>query len=285
MNSSLPTKKIGGPKPYRTIRPESGWGTLDWRELLRFRDLLITLAARDVKLRYRQTALGAIWVILQPLLGAGIFSFVFGKVAKLPTDGVPYFVFAYAGLLGWNAFLGTFTKASSSLVQNSQMISKVYFPRLILPFSTLFSTLLDFAVALALLPLLMWSAGVSFGPQIVTLPLWVLLLVLLATGAGLFSAALMVSYRDVQYALPVLTAFLLYASPVGYAVSAVPEKYLDVYFLNPIAGLLAGFRWSLLGTDAVAPGVVIYAAIASVVVFFAGAVVFGRLEARFADVI
>jgi lipopolysaccharide transport system permease protein len=272
-------------KPYRTIKPNAGWASLDWRELWRFRDLLLTLAGRDIKLRYRQTALGALWVVLQPLLGAGIFSFVFGRVAKLPSDGIPYFVFAYVGLLGWNVFHGTFTKASSSLVQNAQMISKVFFPRIILPLSTLFSTILDFAVAFALLPILMLVTHTPLHWSILSLPLWLLLLTMLAVGAGLCAASLMVSYRDVQYVIPVLTGFLLYASPVGYAASSVPATHQKVFFLNPLAGLLAGFRWSLLGTDMPPLIGLVVSVTAAVLALVAGAFAFARLEGRFADVI
>lgn len=272
-------------KPYRVIKAQSGLEALDLGEMWRFRDLLWTLASRDVKLRYRQTALGAIWVVLQPLLGAGIFSFVFGSVAKLPSGGVPYFVFAYAGLLGWNAFSGTLVKASQVLVANAGMISKVFFPRLLLPLSTLASVVIDFGVALAVLPFLMWQGGVALTPQVLLTPVWVVFLLLLAMGLGLFAGALMVSYRDVGYVVPVLTSFLLYASPVGYTISAVPVAYRSVFFLNPLAGLLSALRWSLLGTEAPPWSAVAYAGVLSLIVFAAGIVSFKRMEWRFADVI
>ena len=162
----------GAAKPYLVIKPRSGWAALDLRELWQYRDLLLTLAIRDVKLRYKQTALGVTWVVLQPLLAAAIFTFVFGKVAKLPSDGLPYFIFAYAGMLGWNAFNSTLTKASACIVSNSQLVSKVYFPRLILPLSTVLSTLLDFLVGLALMVLLSIVYGVNPGVGVLLLPLW-----------------------------------------------------------------------------------------------------------------
>jgi lipopolysaccharide transport system permease protein len=273
-------------EPYLIIRPASRWAAVNILEIWHFRDLLLTLAGRDVKLRYRQTALGAAWVILQPLIAAGIFSLVFGQVAKLPSDGLPYFLFSYAGLLGWNAFNTTLTKSSSCLIQNSQLISKVFFPRLLLPLSTLFSTLIDFGVALGMMAVLLVVYGVTprFGPLLL-LPLWLLLTLLLAVGIGLFSSALMVTYRDVQYVMPVLTQFLLYASPVAYSVTAVPKHLHLFYALNPLSGLIEAFRWSLLGTGALTSGQVAYSAIVAIAVFTFGAFSFRAMEERFADVI
>lgn len=272
-------------QPLLRIRPATGWASFSLRELWQFRDLLVVLAARDVKLRYRQTALGVAWVIFQPVLAAGIFSFVFGTVAKLPSGGVPHFVFAYAGLLAWNAFSGTLTKASSALVGNSQLVSKVYFPRLILPLSSVPSSLIDFAVAMVVMVVLLAAYRIAPGAAVFLLPVWLVLILLLALGLGLLAGALMVSYRDVQYVLPVLVPFLLYASPVAYPASAVPQRLQPVYFLNPLSGLLEGFRWSLLGEGPLHWGYAGYGAAAAVVLFAAGAVVFKRMERRFADVI
>jgi lipopolysaccharide transport system permease protein len=272
-------------KPVFTIRPSSGWATLNLGEIWRFRDLLTTLAGRDIKLRYRQTALGAIWIVLQPLFAAGIFSLVFGQVAKLPSDGVPYFLFAYAGLLGWNAFHGTLTKTSSCLVNNTHLVSKVYFPRLILPLSTVLGTLIDFGVALVMMAVLLAATGIPPGAGVLLLPVWLLLILMLALGAGLFASALTVRYRDVQYVLPVLAQFLLYASPVAYAVSAVPGPLRPFYFLNPLSGLLEAFRWSLLGTGALHGGYTAYSAVFALVALFGGAFTFKKMEREFADVI
>ena len=272
-------------RPYLTIKPTSGWQAINLRELWQFRDLLLTLAQRDVKLRYRQTALGALWVLLQPLMAAGIFSFVFGKVAKLPSDGLPYFVFAYAGLLGWNAFSSTLTKASGCLLQNANLVSKVYFPRLVLPLSVVFSTLIDFAVALGLMVVLMVVYHVAPTLALLLLPVWLALIVLLAVGVGLYASALTVTYRDVQYVLPVVTQFLLYASPVAYAVSAVPAHLRLVYFVNPLSGLLEAFRWSLLGTGHLDARIVAYSVAVTLLVFAGGALAFKKMERKFADVI
>jgi len=189
---------IAVPKPFLKIRSSSRWAMVDLREMWQFRDLLLALAERDVKLRYKQTALGVVWVILQPLLGAGIFSFVFGRVAKLDSGGIPYFVFSYAGLLGWNAFNSTLSKGSACVVGNAQLVSKIYFPRLLLPLSTVASTLVDFAVAMVLMVVLLFLYGIAPGPAILLLPVWLALLVLLGTGIALYTSALMVSYRDLQ---------------------------------------------------------------------------------------
>jgi lipopolysaccharide transport system permease protein len=272
-------------RPSLVIRRTTGWHGYDARELWDFRDLLFVLGARDVKLRYRQTALGVIWVILQPLIGAGIFSLVFGKVAKLPSEGVPYFLFAYAGFLGWNAFQGTLGRASMCLVQSSHLISKVFFPRLILPLSTVLSTLLDFAVGLAFLVVLWLVYDVTPGPALLLLPLWLVLLQMLALGLGFYAAALTVRFRDVQHALPVLTQFVLYASPVAYAASVVPDSVRPFYMLNPLTGLLEAFRWSLVGSATLDLRHVAYAAVVSIAVFVWGAIAFRRMERQFADVI
>ncbi len=274
------------PKPHLTIQPTAGWQAINLRELWQFRDLLTTLAQRDVKLRYRQTALGVVWVVLQPLIAAGIFSFVFGKVAKLPAPaGVPYLVFSYAGLLAWNAFSSTLTKTSGCLLQNSNLVSKVYFPRLALPLSTVFSTLIDFGVALVMMVALMAINHVVPTAAVLLLPVWLLLVILLATGIGLYTSALMVSYRDVQFILPVLTQFLLYASPVAYSAALIPAKYKVIFEINPLTGLLEAFRWSLLGTSAPAWNNVAYAVAVTLTVFVLGAFSFKKMEKKFADVI
>lgn len=275
-------------KPYLVIQPTRGWAALNLPEIWQFRDLLLTLAGRDVKLRYRQTALGVIWVVLQPLLAAGIFSFVFGKVARIQTDGVPSFLFSYAGLLGWNAFNNTLGKASTCLIQNSQLISKVFFPRLIVPLSTVFSTLIDFGVALAMMAVLLAVNHVPLGLPILLLPVLLLLILMLAVGVGLYVAALTVSYRDVQFVLPVLLQFLLYASPVAYPVSQVPVAWQRLYMLNPLAGLLEAFRWAFfhkITSHPVAWWAVGYGAIFACSALVVGVFAFKKMERRFADVI
>ncbi|MDB5297607.1 MAG: hypothetical protein JWO31_3590, partial [Phycisphaerales bacterium] len=223
--------------------------------------------------------------VLQPLLAAGIFAFVFGKVAGLESGGVPYFVFAFAGLLAWNLFSGILTKASGCLVGNQQLISKVFFPRLVLPLSTVPSVLVDFAIAAVLMACLLVTSRLAPGPALLLLPLWTALIAALGLGLGLVTSALTVSYRDVQYILPVFTQMLLYASPVAYAASKVPEAWRPAYYLNPLAGLMEGFRWSLFGTTPPPWGSVAYAAAVAAGVLVWGAFAFKRMERRFADVI
>lgn len=271
--------------PLIRIRVTRRWRPIDVAEIWQFRDLLTTLAGRDVKLRYRQTALGVVWVILQPLLAAGIFALVFGKVAKLPSGGVPYFLFSYAGLLCWNASSSTVTKASTCLTGNSQLISKIYFPRLILPLATIYSTLIDFGVGLAMFGVLLIITHVALTVNILLLPIWLLFTLLFAIGIGKYCAALMVSYRDVQYVLPIMTQFLMYASPVAYSVAVVPARYKIFFAINPLTGLLEAFRWSLLGRGHLNWSELAYSIIAALLVFVAGAYSFKSMERKFADVI
>src|SRR5579862_9367170 len=264
------------------IRPKRGFNPIPFAELWQFRDLLFTLAQRDVKLRYRQTALGAIWVVLQPLIGAGLFSFVFGMVAKLPSDNVPYFVFAYAGLLGWAVFNTTLGKASSSLVGNSHLVSKVYFPRLILPLSSSLAVLLDFGVGLAMLLVLLAIYHIGLTTAILALPVLILVTWALAMGLGLFAASLMVSYRDVGYIVPVFIQFLLYGSPVAYAASTVaaraPAWALPIFNCNPLVGLMEAFRWACLGTPMTNWGQFAYSAGFAAATFVLGAMAFQHME-------
>jgi lipopolysaccharide transport system permease protein len=286
---SLPVTTTSAPRmiaePFTKIRPSSGWAALNLEETWKFRDLLLSLATRDLKLRYKQTALGVIWVVAQPLMAAGIFSFVFGKVARLPSDGVPYLLFSFAGLLGWNLFSSTVTKCSGCLVGNSQLISKVFFPRLILPLSTIPSVLVDFAVAAGMMIVLMFVYGVAPGWGVLLLPVWMAMLLMLALGIGLSTAALAVSYRDVQYIVPVFMQILLYASPIAYAVSAVPAHLRSVYLLNPLSAPLEAFRASLLQTTWPGwQGLAISAAF-SALIFLLGLYSFKRMERQFADVI
>lgn len=283
--SDMAAVAAGRPKPYLTIRPSKGWAALNLRELWQFRDLLFVLAGRDLKLRYKQTALGVLWVVFQPLMAAGIFSFVFGKVAKMPSDGVPYLVFSFAGLLGWNLFSNTLIKTSGCLVGNQQLISKVFFPRLVLPLSNVPSVLVDFAVAAVLMVVLMVVYRIPPRPELLLLPVWMGMLLALSLGIGLCAAALAVSYRDVQHIMPVFTQILLYASPIAYGVSAVPAHLRPVYNLNPLSAPLEAFRATLLGTPWPAGWALAYAAGMAALILLAGVYSFKRMERRFADVI
>jgi len=277
------------PRPLLVLQPGHSWDLSAVTDVWHYRDLLLVLAARDVKLRYRQTALGVAWVLIQPLLGAGIFQVLFGLLAKTPSDGVPPFVFYFAGFMAYRSFDSTLNKASSCMVGNAHLVSKVYFPRLILPLSTVCSTLVDFAVSAGLLTVLMAVFHVSPTPALLLLPVWLLLLQMVALGIGFYGAALTVRYRDVQHALPVLIQFGLYASPVAYSVSfalqKLPEALRPLVYLNPLSGLIDAFRWSVLGTPVTSWALVAYSAVAALVVFAWGALSFNRMEQSFADVI
>lgn len=279
-------------KPLFTIEPRPGWVPLNLREIWQFRDLLFSLAGRDIRLRYRQTALGVSWVVLQPLIAAGLFSLVFGVLAGVPSEGVPYFVLSYTGMLAYNVFSNTLTKAGICLVGNAQLVSKVYFPRMVLPLSTAISSLLDFAVASVILIAMMIVYHVHVGWGILLMPVLLAVIMTLALGFGLWASALTVSYRDVQYILPVLIQFAMYASPVGFTLAWVIEKLqphhprvVPFYMLNPLASLLEAFRWSWLGRGDLHWGWLAYSLAFSLAALLAGGIAFRRMERRFADVI
>lgn len=255
------------------------------RDLRRYGDLVPMLATRDVKLRYRQTALGAIWVVLQPLIGAGILTFVFGRVAGLGSEGVPYFLFSFGGMLAWTVFASTLTRSSGSLVQHAALVSKIFFPRLILPIASVFAVLVDLLVSAGMLTVLMTVEGFGVGWRLVTAPLWIAALLLLALGIGCVLASISVRYRDVGQITPVLVQVLLYLSPVAYAVTEVPERYRRWYRLNPLAPLMEQFRWSLFGTPTAPGRYVLYALAMSLGVFALGAVRLVKAERLFADVV
>ena len=274
------------PRPLTTIRPSKGWSLADAGEVWKFRGLLAALALRDIKLRYRQTALGVAWVVLQPLLASGILAFVFGTVAGITKPGKSsVFIFVLSGFIGWSLFSATFARTGQSLLQQSVLITKVFFPRIILPASTVIAALLDTGVAFALFFLLALFSGVRVGWQIVSLPIWLGLLAVFAFGLGLVSAALSVRFRDVLHITPVFTQILFYASPVAYQTSAVPEKWRSLFLLNPLAPLFDGLRWSLLGEGYITPATFFYPALLALMVFWLGLLIFHRAERQFADVI
>jgi lipopolysaccharide transport system permease protein len=276
---------------YLKIVPPGGLAAPDLIEVWRFRDLLVALASRDVKLRYKQTALGVAWVILQPLIAAAVFAFVFGRVAQLPTEGIPTLLFMYVGLLGWNLFSGALTRSSGCLIGNSTLISKIFFPRLVLPFSSVASVLLDFAVASLMLVVLMIVYRYPPSIAIISLPIWILMLMMMSMGIGLITAALTVSYRDVQYVLPIFVQILMYGSPVAFslrtAIKHVPGKFQFLYLLNPLVGPLEALRFSLLGTawSSQLAFSLLYSAAMSIVLLLIGAFSFKKMERKFADVI
>ena len=271
--------------PTILIRPRTGFGGIRAREVWDSRFLLLRLARRDLTLRYRQTALGVTWVILQPLLAAGVLNFVFTKVAKLDTEGVPGFALIMSGYVGWSCFSTVVSKASSSILSNAGMISKVFFPRLLLPLSTVLSTLVDVGVGVALLlgTLLVTGVGISF--KIFFIIPMLLCFALLAFGIGAAMSALAVPYRDINYVLPVMLQLLLYGSPVAYALSNIPKSVGRFIDFNPLVGLLEGMRWASLPHRAFPTSSLVRSAIIGIPVVIVGLLIFERVERDFADVI
>lgn len=283
MHVSAPELTAGEPQ-LTVIEPTRGWRALDLRELWAYRELLWVLAGRDVRVRYKQTLLGAAWAILRPLLTMAIFTVVFGRLAGMPSDGYPYAVFVYAGLLPWTFFATALAASGASLVGSSALVSKVYFPRLIIPLSSIGAALVDLLVSTGVLFVLMVAYGVDFGPRLLFAPLLFLAVVFTALGVGTLASAMTVTYRDVSHLLPFLIQIWLYVTPVIYPVSMIPERWRWLLFLNPMAGLVDGFRSAFLGQpfDAAALGI---SAATSILLFLAGVAFFERVERRFADVI
>lgn len=271
--------------PHTVIGPPGPLHLPRWSELWEAREVLWRFGQRDILLRYRQTLIGVAWVILQPIVTAGVFALVFGRVAQLPTGGIPYFLFGYVGTLLWTVFASTVNRAAGSLVSNQALVSKVFFPRLLVPLSTCVSVLVDFLVALVIGFGLLWWFGVWPGWAILTIPVWVTLCVALAMGIGLAAAAIMVRYRDVVYVLPWAVQTLLYASPVAYSLEAVPDAVRPYLLANPLTWVLEGMRWAMLGSAAPPVWQIVGAVVVSGLVLFAGLLVFQRYEREFADLI
>src|SRR6185503_3463341 len=229
------------------VEPRRAWTSIDLKELWHYRELLYFLTWRDVKVRYKQTALGAAWAIIQPFFMMLVFSLFFGRLARVPSDGIPYPVFAFCALVPWQLFANALTESSNSLVGNQNLITKVYFPRLVVPIAAVLSGLVDFLIAFAILIVMMLFYGIVPGPAILALPGFILLAVLTALAVGLWLSALNVQYRDVRYTMNFLVQFWLFATPVAYPSSIVPENWRALYGLNPMAGVVEGFRWALLG--------------------------------------
>lgn len=268
------------------IRPSGGWRALDLAEFWRYRGLLLFLTLRDIQLRYKQTALGLAWAVLQPTATMLVFTIFFGKLAKLPSDDRPYFLFVLAALVPWQLFSYALTQASHSLVAEQRLITKVYFPRLIVPVASVLSGLVDFAITLLLLlGLLLWH-GQPIGWSLAAVPVFAILAVLTALAFGLWLATLNVQYRDVRYVIPFLIQFWMFASPVAYPTSMIKDPvYRTLYGLNPMAGVIEGFRWALLGTAAPAWGMIAVSTAAVAAMLVGGLFYFRRFEKTFADVI
>jgi len=270
--------------PTLVIRPPRQWVPVDLRELWSYRELLYFFVWRDVKIRYKQTGLGVAWALIQPLFTMVIFSVIFGGLAKIPSDGMPYPLFALAALLPWQLFGEGLTRSTTSMVANANIITKVYFPRLIMPIAGTISPLADFLVATGILVLMMAYYGFVPTVNVVFLPAFVLLGLATSLGVGLWLSALNVQYRDFQYTVPFLIQIWLYASPVVYSTNLVPEKYQLLYGLNPMAGVIEGFRWALLGS-APPSGIIGLAVVVVLVLLVSGAFYFRKMEQYFADIV
>ena len=266
------------------IEPQKGWRLLDWRELWAYRELLFVLTMRDIKVRYKQTVLGFAWAIIQPVMLMVVFAIFFGGLAKMPSDGFPYPIFVYAALLPWTFFANAVTNSANSLVGSANLVSKVYFPRLIIPLSSVGSGLVDFAIAAVVLLLLMLYYGISWTPNLLMAPVLVAGAVLTALGVGTCLAALNVAYRDFRYVIPFLVQFWMFATPVVYPASLVPQEWKWVLFLNPMAGVIEGFRSAFLGRAFDVLGLSVSLAVATIL-FVAGVLYFEKVERRFADII
>jgi lipopolysaccharide transport system permease protein len=272
-------------EPYLIIKPKKGWQFIDFKELKEYRDLFYFLVARDIKVRYKQTVLGGLWAIIQPFFMMIVFTLFFGTLAKVPSDDIPYPIFNYSAMVAWTYFANAISYSGNSLVQQSTLISKVYFPRLIASLAPVLAFLLDFAIAFVILIGMMLYYRIY--PTVMTafLPLLVILMMLTASGVGMFLAALNAKYRDIRYTIPFLTQFWMFASPVVYPVSMIPEKYHLIYAINPMAGVIEGFRSALLGTVAFPTQMLLISSAVSIILFITGALYFRRTERYFADVI
>jgi len=282
--TDLATTQHAGPITTR-IRPSGGWISLNLREIWEYRELIYFFVWRDLKVRYRQTILGVSWAVLQPFLTMVILSLFFGRLAKIPSDGLPYPVFSYAALVPWTFFASSLTTASNSIISSSNMLKKIYFPRMTLPIAAVLSGLVDLFLALLVLLGMMLVYGLVPTANVLWLPALLLLTLVTSLGASLWLSAMNVQFRDVRYAVPFLIQAWMFATPVAYPSSLLSEPWKTVYGLNPMAGVVEGSRWALLGTDT-APGLIILVStLVAVALLLSGAYYFRRMEKSFADVV
>jgi len=268
------------------IRPQHGWIPLNLGDLWRYRELLLFSVWRDMKLRYQQTALGVAWAVIQPVLTMVIFTVIFGHFAKIPSEGVPYPVFSFTALLPWTFFAYALSQSSLSLVANNNLISKVYFPRLVIPVASTLSGLIDFGIAFVVLVVLMLIYGIHPTVAVLALPLFLALALLAALAVGIWLSALNVEYRDVRYAMPFLTQIWMYATPIVYPLSLIKNRYAQIIFsLNPMTGVVDGFRWAVLGTNTFDTIPILVSTFVAVVGLFGSLVYFRRMEREFADLV
>lgn len=283
MNSAIRNPVLELPK--LRIAPSTGWVPLKLKDLWDYRELLYFLVWRDIKVRYKQTALGATWAIIQPFCTMLVFSVFFGHLAKVPSDGIPYPIFSFAALVPWTFFANGLSQSSNSLVGSGTLITKVYFPRLIIPLASVFSGIVDFVLAFAVLLVMMLYYGLIPTFNVIWLPLFVLLALITSLGVGLWLSALNVEYRDVRYIVPFITQFWMLASPIGYPSSLLQQPWRTLYGLNPMVGVAEGFRWALLGTNTAPGPMIAVSSAAAVLILVSGAFYFRRMEKTFADLV
>jgi lipopolysaccharide transport system permease protein len=267
------------------IAPSKGWVSLKLHELWEYRELLYFLVWRDIKVRYKQTALGASWAIIQPVFTMLVFSLFFGHLGKIPSDGIPYPIFSFAALVPWTFFANGLGQSSNSLVGNANLITKIYFPRLIVPLASVFSGIVDFLLAFVVLLGMMLYYGLVPTLNVLWLPLFVLLALVTSLGVGLWFSALNVEYRDVRYVVPFITQFWLFATPIAYPSSLLSQPWRTIYGLNPMVGVVEGFRWALLGTNTAPGPIIAVSSAAALVILVTGAFYFRRMERTFADIV
>lgn len=281
-----PSPSISSQAPHLRLAPSHGWVALHIQELWQYRELLYFLVWRDIKVRYKQTVLGATWAILQPFLSMVVFSVFFGGLAQIPSDGLPYPLFSYTALVPWTFFANGLTQSSNSVVGNANLIRKVYFPRLTIPIATVLSGIVDFVLAFVVLLLMLLFFGVVPTINVVFLPLLVLLTCVTALGVGFWLSAMNVQFRDVRHTLPFLTQFWLFITPIAYPSSLIQDDVLRaLYGLNPMAGVVEGFRWALLGADSAPQPTMLVSTISALLLFISGMYYFKRMEKTFADVV
>jgi len=271
--------------PFIHIQPKKGWRLLNFGELREYRDLFYFLVLRDIKVKYKQTVLGVMWAALQPFFSMIIFTIFFGKLAKMPSDGIPYPVFNYTAMLLWTYFSTSISTSGNSLISNTSYITKVYFPRLIIPIAPIIAGLIDFFIAFFLLLAMMVYYKIYPGVQLLFVPFLVLLMMISASGVGMMLAALNAKYRDIKYTIPFLIQLWMFASPIVYPASLVPKQFKILYAMNPMVGIIEGFRSAMLGKAAIPFQMIIASTMISILLFFVGMLYFRRMEKYFADVI
>ena len=284
-DKTLNDNNYSGHKHKTVITPPRGWLSIDIREIWAYRELLMLLAWRDASIRYKQSVVGMGWAVIQPVMMMIIFTIIFGKFARLPSEGIPYPIYTYCALLPWNYFARSLSDSSGSLISSTPLVTKVYFPRLVLPFSKVFAGLIDFGIAFIVMFGMMAWYRIPPTAGILLLPFFILIAMLSSLGVGLWLTAVNVKYRDIVFVVPFLSQLWMYASPVAYSTAIVPEKWQWVYSINPMVGVIEGFRWALLGKAAPDMGMMVISNVIIILIFISGLYYFRKMEKTFADII